>query len=165
MALLALHLAGDREHAVREEVREDGDRRHHQGRGQRQLRVDGCEDDRSAPEHQDALDRLHDAPADEVPDGVDVVRRAADHLAGRVPVVERAREAQVRVVELRAQPCLDRDTDARSRVAPGEVDAEAQDRDHEDRDEVRHEERAVVAVDRVVDGALDEDGDQERERR
>ena len=37
VALLALHLAGDREDAVREEVREDGDRRHHQGRGQRQL--------------------------------------------------------------------------------------------------------------------------------
>ena len=116
-------------------------------------------------EHQDALDRLHDAPADEVPDGVDVVRRAADHLTGRVAVVERAREAQVRVVELRAEPRLDRDADARSRVAAREVDAEAERRGDQDRDEVRDEQRVVVAVDRVVDRALDDDRDEKREPR
>ena len=165
VALLALHLAGDREDPVGEEVGEDRDRRHRQGRGQGELRVDGGEDDRGAREHQDALDRLDDAPADEVPDGVDVVRRAADHLAGRVAVVERAREAKVRVVELRAEPCLDRDPDARGRVAAREVDAEAEDRDHHDRRQVRDEQRAVVAVDRVVDRPLDEDRDQEREHR
>ena len=120
--LLALHLARDREHPVCEEVGEDRDRRHREGRGQGELRVDDRQDDRGAGQHQDALDRLHDAPADEVPHRVDVVRRARDHLAGRVAVVEGAREAQVRVVELRAQPRLDGDADPGGRVAPREVD-------------------------------------------
>ena len=44
-------------------------------------------------DHHHALDRLHDAPADEVADRVEVVRRARDDLAGRVPVVEGARDS------------------------------------------------------------------------
>ena len=78
VALLPLHLARDREHAVREEVGEDGDRRHRDGRRERELPVHDREHDRGADQHQHALDRLHDAPADEVAHGVDVVRRPRD---------------------------------------------------------------------------------------
>ena len=165
MSLLALDLAGDREHSMREEVGENGDRRHGDGRRQREPRVHDREHDRGAHEHEHALDRLHDAPADEVAHRVDVVRRARDHLARRVAVVERPRIRQVGAVEHRAQPRLDPDPDPRRRVPAREVDAEAEHRDEGDRDEVRHEERAVVTVDRVVDRALDEDRDRERQQR
>ena len=150
---------------MREEVGEHGDRRHRNGGGQRELPVHGRQDDRRADQHQHALDRLHHAPADEVAHGVDVVGRPRDDLAGRVPVVEGARVAQVRVVQLRPQPGLDGHPDARGRVAPREVDPEPQRRDGDDRPEVRDEQRAVAAVDRVVDRALDEDRDEERQDR
>ena len=130
VALLRLHDARDREDLVREDVRQDRDRRHREGGEERQPRVDREEDDRGADQHHHALDRLHDAPADEVAHRVDVVRRARDHLARRMPVVEGAREAEVRVVHHPAQPGLDRDADARRGVAAREVDAEAERREH-----------------------------------
>ena len=99
--------------------------------------VHGDEDDRRADQHHHALDRLDDAPADEVADGVDVVRRPRDHLARRMPVVEGAREAKVGVVHHPAQPGLDGDADAGRRIAAGEVDAEADGRDERDQSEVR----------------------------
>ena len=146
-----------------EEVRQHRDGRHRDGRGQRKLPVDGGEHDRRADEHEGALDRLHDAPPDEIAHRVDVVRRARDDLAGCVAVVEGARIAQVRVVQLRAQTRLDGDPDPRRGIAPGEVDDEPDRCDREDRDEVRHEQRMVVPVDRVVDRPLHEDRDRERE--
>ena len=97
----------------------------------------------SADDHHHALDRLDDAPADEVAHGVDVVRRARDHLAGRVPVVEGARVGEVRVVEQLAQPRLDGDPDACGRIAAREVDPEPDGRDRQDRAEIREEAAAV----------------------
>ena len=135
--LLRLDDARDREHLVREEVREDGDRRHRERGVEREACVHGDEDDRRADQHHHALDRLDDAPADEVADGVDVVRRPRDHLARRMPVVEGAREAKVGVVHHPAQPGLDGDADAGRRIAAGEVDAEADGRDERDQSEVR----------------------------
>ena len=64
---------------------------------------------------------LHDAPADEVADRVEVVGRPREHLPGRVAVVERARIGQVRVVERGAQAVLDHDADARGDRAPRRV--------------------------------------------
>ena len=121
--LLLLHLPRDGEDAAGEDVGEDRDRRHRQGSDQREPGVDGDQHDGGTDEHHHALQRLHDAPADEVAHRVDVVRGARDHLAGGVPVVEGARVAQVGVVEHAAQPCLDSDADAGRGVAAGEVDA------------------------------------------
>ena len=113
IALPRLHEPRDREEPVREEPREDGDRRHRKRREEREPRVHGGEDD-PAPTIIIALcDALHDAPADEVAHRIDVVRGPRDHLAGRVPVEERARIAEVGVVEHSPQPRLD----ARSRPA------------------------------------------------
>ncbi len=80
-------------------------------------------------------------------------------------VVEGARIPEVRLVEHRPQPRLDRDPDPGGRVPAGEVDAEAERGDDDDRREIGDEQRAVASVDRVVDGALDEDRDEQREQR
>ena len=64
---------------------------------ERQHGVDADEHDRGADDHHRALRALHDAPADEVPDRVQVVRRAREHLPGGVLVVERTRIAEVRL--------------------------------------------------------------------
>ena len=133
VALLRLHEARDREEAVREEPRQHRDRRHRERGDQRQPRVDGDEHDRRAGDHHRALDALDDSPADEVAHGIDVVRGPGDHLAGRVPVEERARVAEVRVVEELAQARLDRDADARGREAAREVGAEADRPEQDDR--------------------------------
>ena len=93
VALPRLHEPRDREEPVREDERQDRDRRHRQRRVEREPGVHDGEHDRRADDHHRALDALDDAPADEVADGVDVVRRARDHLAGRVPVEEGARIA------------------------------------------------------------------------
>ena len=139
VALLRLHDARDREDLVREDVCQDRDGRHREGGEQRQPGVDREQDDRGADQHHHALDRLHDAPADEVAHRVDVVRGARDDLARRMPVVEGAREAEIRVVHHPAQPGLDRDPDARRGVAACEVDAEANRRQHRDQPEVGQE--------------------------
>ena len=118
----------------------------------------------AAHDHHQALHALHEAPADEVADRVEVVRRAREHLTGRVPVVERARIAEVRRVEQLAHPRLDADADARGRVAAGEVDEEAQSGEDDDADDVRPE-RARVRHDRVVDRALHEQRDRDRDQR
>ena len=95
VALALLYLARERRDAAREAQREHGDRRHRDRRVEREPRVDEHEHDRRADDHHQALRPLHEAPADEVADRVEVVGRAREHLAGRVPVVERARIAQV----------------------------------------------------------------------
>ncbi len=74
MALLRLDDTGDREHLVREDVRQHGDRRHRQRGVERQPGIDRGEHDRGADQHHHALDRLDDPPADEVAHRVDVVR-------------------------------------------------------------------------------------------
>ena len=126
VALALLHLARERRDAPREAEREHRDRRHRDGGVEREPRVDDHEHDPGADDHHHALHPLHEPPADEVADRVEVVRRAREHLAGRVPVVERARVAEVRVVEQLAHPRLDPDADPRGRVAAREVDPEAQ---------------------------------------
>ncbi len=122
------------------------------------------EDDPGADDHQQALDRLDQPPADEVADRVEIVRRARQHLARRVPVVERARIRQVRLVEQLAHARLDANPDAGRRVAPREVDREAERGENEDRDEVGPQRRRVVD-DRVVDRLLDEQRDRDRDQR
>ena len=122
VALALLHLARERRDPAREAQREHRDRRHRDRGVEREPRVDDHEHDPGGDDHHQALDPLDQAPADEVADGVEVVRRAREHLAGRVPVVERARVAQVRLVEQLAHPRLDADADARGRVASREVD-------------------------------------------
>ena len=54
-----------------------------------------------------------------------------------MPVVERARVAEVRLVEELAHPRLDPDADPRGREAAVEVDDEAQQGEPDDRGEVR----------------------------
>ena len=164
MALLRLDEPRDREEPVREEPGEDGDRRHRERREEREPRVHGQEHDSRGDDHHRALHPLDDAPADEVAHRIDVVRGARDHLAGRVPVEERARIAEVGVVEHSAQPRLDRDPDPRCREAAREVDEEAQDGEHEDRAEIREKPILLRADDRLVDHALDQDRDRDRER-
>jgi hypothetical protein len=82
-----------------------------------------------------------------------------------MPVVEGTREAQVRLVEHAPQVRLDRDADPRRREAPGEVDAEPNDGDRDDRRQVDDEPRAIAGVDRVVDRLRDQHRDRQRERR
>ena len=93
VALPLLHLARERRDAAREAQREHGDRRHRDRRVEREPRVHEHEHDPADDDHHQALHPLDEAPADEVADGVEVVRRAREHLAGRVPVVERARDS------------------------------------------------------------------------
>ena len=165
--LQLLHLARDRHHLAGEREREQERRRHRDQRDRRELHVDEEEDDRDPDDHHHRLDALRHAPADEVTDGIEVVRRARDDLPGRVPVVERARVAQVRLVEQLAHARLDADAGARGRVAADEVDEEADDRQHDHDREVRPE-RGAMAVrrrDRVVDRVPDDDRDREREAR
>ena len=124
VALPRLHLARDRRDATPEAVGDEPDRRQRHGRVERQLRIDEDEDDPGRDDHHHALDPLHEPPADEVADGVEVVRRPRQHLAGRVPVVERAGVAQVGLVEELPHPRLDPDADPRGGVAAVEVDDE-----------------------------------------
>ena len=142
---------------MREEVREDGDGRHRDGRIERQPRIDRDEHDACADEDHQALQRLDDSPADEVAHRIDVVRRARDHLARGVAVVERSRVADVGVVEHPAQSCLDGDTDARGGEAARVVDPELERRDEDDRAQIGQQQAPVATVDRIVDRALDED--------
>jgi hypothetical protein len=89
-------------------------------------------------------------------------------LAGRVLVVERAREAEVRLVEQLAHPRLDPDADARGRVAAREVRPEAKHGEDDDRGEVRPQMCARLALlrrDRVVDPVADQDRDRQGEAR
>src|SRR5690242_4472626 len=103
-------------------------------------------------------------PPDEVADGVEVVRCPGEHLAGCVAVVERAREAQVGLVEQLAHSGLDPDADARRRVTAGEVDPQPDRREPDEDREVRPE-RMLVMDDRVVDRLLDQDRDRQRDGR
>ena len=164
MALLRLDEPRDREEPVREDPGEDGDRRHRERGEEREPRVHGEEHDSRGDDHHRALHPLDDAPADEVAHRVDVVRRARDHLSGRVPVEERTRVGEVGVVEHPAQARLDGDPDPGGCEAAREVDEEAQDGEHEDRAEVRQQPIVVRADDRLVDHALDQDRDRDRER-
>ena len=143
LPLRACTSSRDREEPVREDERQDRDRRHRKRRVEREPRVHGGEDDRRADDHHRALDALDDAPADEVAHGVDVVRRARDHLARRVPVEEGARIREVRVVEHPAQPRLDGDPDPGGREAAAEVDDEAQRRQQDDRAEIGQQQLVV----------------------
>ena len=163
VALLLLHEPGDGEEPVCEEERQDRDRRQRERGEEREPCVHVQQDDRRGDDHHRALDSLHDAPADEVADGVDVVRRPRDHLAGRVPVVERTRVGEVGVVQQPAQARLDRDPDPRRGEAAREVDDEPQRREHEDCAQVRPEPVVVGPDDHLVDQALDQDGDRDRE--
>ena len=165
VGLQLLHLARDRHHLAREREREQEHSRHRDQRDRGELDVDEEQDDRDPEDHHQRLDPLGHAPADEVADGVEVVGRARDDLTGGVPVVERARIAQVCLVEQLAHPCLHADAGARRRVAAREVDREPDRREHDDDDEVRPQ-RLAVAVrrrDRVVDRVPDDERDRERE--
>ena len=144
VALLRLDESRDREEPVREPVGQDRDRRHRERREERQPRVHAYEHDRRRDDHHRALDALDDAPADEVADRVDVVRRPRDHLAGRVPVEEFTRVREIGVVEQPAEACLDRDPDAGRGEPAREVDGEPQHREQEDRAEVRQQQVVVV---------------------
>ena len=101
--------AGRSGEPVCEEPGQDRDRRHRERGVEREPGVHGDEHDCRARDHHRALDPLDDAPADEVADGVDVVRGPRDHLARRVPVEEGAWIGEVGVVEHPAQARLDRD--------------------------------------------------------
>ena len=68
------------------------------------------------------------------------------------------------MVEHPAQPRLDGDPDPGGREAAGEVDDEAQRREHDDRAEVGEEQLVIPADDRLVDDVLDQDRDRDRER-
>ena len=125
VAFARLHLAGERRDAPREAEREHGDRRHRDGGVEREPRIHEHEHDPRRHDHHQALHPLHEPPADEVADGIEVVRRAREHLTGGVAVVERARKAEIRGVEELAHARLDADADPRGRVAAREVDEEA----------------------------------------
>ena len=131
----------------------------------REQRVDDQQDDRGADDHHRALAHLDDAPADEVAHRVEVVRRAREHLAGRVPVVEGARIGQVRREQPPAHLVLDLDADARGQVAALVVDEQPDHGEHRDAAEVRPQVARVPRHDRVVDRALHEPGDRERRDR
>ena len=139
VGLQLLHLARDRHHLAAEREREQTDGGHRDERDRGELHVDEAEDDRDPEDHHQRLDPLGHPPADEVADGVEVVRRARDDLAGRMAVVERARVAEVRLVEELAHARLDADAGARGCVPPREVDPEADERQHDDDREVRPE--------------------------
>ena len=165
MPLLRLDEPRDREEPVGEEPGQDRDRRHRERGVEREPRVHEREHDRGTRDHHRALHPLDDAPADEVAHGVDVVRRARDHLAGRMPVEEGPRVGEIGVVEHPAQPRLDGDPDPGRCEAAREVDAEAQRREHDDDPEIRQQPAFVRADDRLVDHALDQHRDRDRERR
>jgi hypothetical protein len=139
VALPLLHLARERRHAAREPQCKHGDRRHRHRRIERKARVHEQQHGGRGDDHHQALHPLHEPPADEVADRIEIVRRAREHLSGRVPVVERSREAEVRRIEELAHARLDPDADARGRVSPREVDEEADRREPDDRDDVRPE--------------------------
>jgi len=164
VALALLHLAGERRHAPGEAQCEHRDRRHRHRRVEREPGVDDHEDDSGAHDHHQALHPLDEPPADEVADGVEVVRRPRQHLAGGVPVEERAGIPQVGVVQKLAHAGLDADADARRRVAPREVDPEPHCREAHDRDDVRPQPLRVID-DRVVDRALREQRNRDRHER
>src|SRR5262252_42157 len=126
IALPRLHPAGDGRDAMRKAVRDKADQRQRHGRVERQLWIDEREDDPGRNDHHHALHPLHKTPADEVADGIEIVRRPREHLAGRMPVVEGARVAEVRLVEELPHPRLDPDADPGGCVAAVEVDDEAQ---------------------------------------
>ena len=126
VGLALLDDARERRHEPREAPGEQRDQRHREARVERQPGVDAEQHDRDADDHHHARADLHDAPADEVADRVEVVGRAREHLPGRVAVVERARIGEVGVVERGAQAVLDHDADARGDRAPRRVGREAQ---------------------------------------
>ena len=165
VGLQLLHAARDRHHLAREREREHEHRWHRDERDRGERRVDEEEDDRDPEDHHQRLNSLGHAPADEVADGVEVVGRARDDLAGRVLVVERARIAEVRLVEQLAHACLHPDAGAGGRVPAREVEREAGDPQQQDHDEVGPERLRVPVrrVDRVVDRVPDDDRDRERE--
>ena len=168
VSLPRLHLARDRRDAMPEAVGDVPDRRQGDCRVERQPRVDEYEDDSGRDDHHHALHPLHEPPADEVPDWVEVVRRPRQHLTGRVPVVEGARVAEIRLVEELAHPRLDPHADPRRREATTEVDDEADRRQSDDDRQVRPERLPVVVgadVDGVVDRPLDENRDRDRDQR
>ena len=164
VSLSRLHLARERRHTACEAEREHSDRRHRDCGVEREPGVHDHEHDSGRDDHQQALDGLDQAPADEVPDRVEVVRRPRQHLPGRVAVVERPRVAHVRAVEQLAHARLDADADPRRRVAAREVDREAQGGETDDRDDVRPQ-RLRVLDDRVVDRLLREQRDRDRDQR
>ncbi len=167
VGLELLDLPRDRYDLPSERVREHGDRGHRDERDRGELEVDHAEDDRDPEDHHQRLDALGHAPADEVADGIEVVRRPREHLAGRVAVVERARVAEVVLVEQLAHARLDPDARPGGRIAAREVDPEADDRENDDDDEIGPERIALTARgrDRVVDRVPDDDRDREREPR
>ena len=137
VALARLHLPRDRHHQVGEPPGDERDQRRCHAGVQGQARVDRRQHDGAADDHHRALHALHDAPADEVADREQVVGRPRHDLAGRVPVEERARKPQVAREQHLAQLGLDPHADPGGRVAAGEVDPEADHRQHHDRDHVR----------------------------
>jgi hypothetical protein len=165
ISLPRLHAARDRRDPVPEAVGDVADRRQRNRCVERQLRVDEDEDDPGRDDHHHALHPLHEAPADEVADGVQVVRRPREHLSGRVPVVEGAGVAQVGVVEELPHPRFDPHADPRRGVTAVEGDHEPQKSKPSNRRDVRRELALVVRDDRVVDRALDQDRDRDRDQR
>ena len=169
VALARLHLARDRRDAMSEAVGDQSDRRQRHGGVEGQLRIDDHEDDPGSDDHHHALDPLHQPPPDEVPDGVQVVRRPRQHLPGRVAVVERPRVAEVRLVEKLAHPRLDANSDPGGCEAAVESDDGADRRKADDDREVGPERLSVVTmvaeIDGIVDRVLDEDRDRDRDQR
>src|SRR5207253_2356444 len=110
------------------------------------------------------LHALDESPADEVADGVEIVRRTREDLPGCVPVVEGTRIPQIRGVEELAHASFDPDAEARGRVAAREVDEEAQSGETDDGEDVRPEGLCVLD-DRVVDRLLHEQWNGDRDER
>ena len=168
VALPRLHPARDRRDPAPEAVGDEPDRRQRHGRVERQLRVDEEEDDPGRDDHHHALHPLHEPPADEVADRIEVVRRPRQHLPGRVPVVEGAGVAEVGLVEELSHPRLDPHADPRGGIAAVEGDDGADRGEPDDDREVRPEGLwllVVARVDRVVDRPLDQDRDRDRDQR
>ena len=165
VALAGLHLARDGRDEPPEAVRDEPDQRQRDGRVESELPVDEPEDDPGRDDHHHALHPLHEAPADEVADRIEVVRRPRQHLARGMPVVERPRVAEVRLVEQLAHPRLDPDADPGGGVTTVEVDDEAQECEPPDRGQIRRELVLLVGNDRVVDRLRDQDRDRDRDQR
>ena len=151
VALPRLHPARDGRDEMSEAVGDEPDQRQRDARVERQPRIDERENDPGSDDHHHALHPLHEPPPDEVADRVEVVRGPREHLPGRMPVVERARVAEVRLVEELAHPRLDPDADPGGRVPAVEVDDEAQEGEPADGCEIGREQVLFVGEDRLVD--------------
>ena len=151
--------------APAEDAGRDGHQREHGEGRQREAPVEHEQDHRRADEHERVLEEARDSVGDELVEGLDVVREAADGDAGAVPLEVAERQALQVAEELVAQ--VGEDALARPAGEVGLRDArqevgDARDDEEDDRDRERLE---VPLADAVVDGDLREERRHERGQR